>query len=86
MRHLTTIAERNARLRANGFDLARALERRGPFVRNGFYPDPALDVATRDTELEERVRKSERNRVGRGEEGTFDEDGRLVATTWLTKE
>ena len=33
MKHLTTIAERNARLRANGFNLAKALERRGPFVR-----------------------------------------------------
>ena len=86
MRHLTTIAERNARLKANGFNLAKALERRGAFVRNGFYPDPALDVASRDTELEERICESERNRVGPNEEGTFDENGRLVAIVSYTQE
>ncbi len=86
MRHLTTIAERNARLKANGFDLAAALDRRGAFVRNGFYPDPALDVAPRDTELDERIRESERNRVGPGEEGTFDERGNLLARVWYTRD
>jgi len=86
MKHLTTMAERNARLRANGFDLSKALERRGPFVRNGFYPDPALDVASRDTELEERIRESERNRVRPGEEGVFDENEFLVATVRFTQD
>ncbi|MEI6511250.1 MAG: hypothetical protein WCO25_04375 [Candidatus Uhrbacteria bacterium] len=86
MKHLTTIAERSARLRASGFDLAKALKRRGPFVRNGFYPDPALDVVSHDTDREERLRESERSRVGPGEEGTFDEDGCLIATVSYTRE
>lgn len=85
-KHLTTIAERNARLRANGFDLAKALERRGPFVHTGFYPDPALDVASHDSEREERLRESERQRVGPGEDGHFDEDGCLVATVRYTRD
>ena len=87
MKHLATIAERNARLRANGFDLGKALDRtKGAWVRNGFYPDPALDVASRDTELEERIRESERSRVGPGEEGAFDEKGCLIATVSYTRD
>lgn len=52
----------------------------------GFYPDPALDVASRDTEREERLRESERRRIGPGEEGTFDENECLVATVRYTRD
>lgn len=65
---LTTIAERNARLKANGFDLAKALKRRVTWVRNGFYPDPALDQAP-----PERIPMEQEQRT-RYDDGMFTRD------------